>query len=184
MLTQVSEDGQSLVQRLLLGTYVSGPMFCEDDPDPDSAPEPMQSAPPSPSLRLMMRPPTGTKAQMGQPQTSVPGTFFIFADISVRKAGEYRLEFKLMKMEPELLTKGRTVPTLHSVTSDVFKVVNAKDFDQVQPSTKLVRGLLDRGAGFPLKLKKGPREGQARRSRSEQELGGDDEDDDDDAEED
>jgi len=188
MLTPGSEDGQSSgpPQRLLLGNYVSGPTFCEDDPDPDTAPEPLQTAPSSPSARLMMMrpssmaPPRGTGARPGQPQTSLPATFFIFADLSVRKAGEYRLEFKLMKMEPQFLSTGSTVPTLHSVTSDVFKVVNAKDFDQVQPSTKLVRGLLDRGAGFPLKLKKGPREGQARRSRSGQEAGADDDDDDDD----
>ena len=179
ILSQTSEDGQSSVQRLLLGNYVSGPLFCEDDPDPDTTPEPSQSAPSSPSARLMMRPPpTGTRAPAGQHQKSWPATFFIFADLSVRKAGEYRLEFKLMKMEPRLLFPGKSVPTMHSVTSDVFKVVNAKDFDQVQPSTKLVRGLLDRGAGFPLKLKKGPREGQARRSRSGHEVGADEEDDD------
>jgi Velvet factor len=173
MLAQQSEDGQSSVQRLLLGNYVSGPTFCEDDPDPDTTPEPLQSAPSSPSARLMM-----AKPRTGQPQKSWPAAFFIFADLSVRKAGEYRLEFKLMKMEPQLLFQGSTVPTLHSVTSDVFKVVNAKDFDQVQPSTKLVRGLLHRGAGFPLKLKKGPREGQSRRSRSAHDGGADDEDDD------
>jgi hypothetical protein len=172
MLSQNSEDGQSSVQRLLLGNYVSGPTFCEDDPDPDTAPEPLQSAPASPSSRVMFG------ARSGQPEKSLPAAFFIFADLSVRKAGEYRLEFKLMKMEPQLLFQGSTVPTLHSVTSDVFKVVNAKDFDQVQPSTKLVRGLLDRGAGFPLKLKKGPREGQSRTSRSGREEDADDEDDD------
>jgi hypothetical protein len=188
MLIPSSEDGQSSgpPQRLLLGNYVSGPTFCEDDPDPNTAPESLQTAPSSPSARLMMIRPSstaplrGTGSRRGQPQTSLPATFFIFADLSVRKAGEYRLEFKLMKMEPQFLSTGSTVPTLHSVTSDVFKVVNAKDFDQVQPSTKLVRGLLDRGAGFPLKLKKGPREGQARRSRSGQGAGADDDDDDDD----
>lgn len=184
MLSQTSEDGRSLVQRLLLGNYVSGPTFCEDDPDPDTAPEPLQSAPLSPSARLMMRtslipPSLGTKARTDKSRSSLPAVFFIFADLSVRKAGEYRLEFKLMKMEPQFLFQGSTVPTLHSVTSDVFKVVNAKDFDQVQPSTNLVRGLLDRGAGFPLKLKKGPREGQARRYRSGHDSGVDDDDDED-----
>jgi hypothetical protein len=185
MLSPNFEDGHnsSTPQRLLLGNYVSGPTFCDDDPDPDSAPEPLHTAPPSPSARLMMirpssmAPPRGTRTRPSQPQTSLPATFFIFADLSVRKAGEYRLEFKLMKMEPQFLSAGSTIPTLHSVTSDVFRVVNAKDFDQVQPSTKLVRGLLDRGAGFPLKLKKGPREGQARRSRFGHEVEADDDDD-------
>lgn len=72
-----------------------------------------------------------------------------------------------MKMEPHLLIPGKSVPTLSVVISDVFSVVNAKDFDQVQPSTNLVRGLLDRGAGFPLKLKKGLREGQRRRNQAD-----------------
>lgn len=69
-----------------------------------------------------------------------------------------------MRMDPLNLHPGSIVPTISSVTSQTFRVVNAKDFDQVQPSTNLVRGLLDRGAGFPLKLKKGVREGQRRRN--------------------
>ena len=94
-----------------------------------------------------------------------PGAFFIFADLSVRKAGRYRLEFRLMKMDPGVLVPGGSVPRLSVAVSEVFNAVNAKDFDQVQPSTNLVKGLLDRGAGFPLKLKKGLREGQRRRGR-------------------
>lgn len=70
-----------------------------------------------------------------------------------------------MKMEPSVLVQNSAVPTISTVISDIFDVVNAKDFDQVRPSTKLVKGLLDRGAGFPLKLKKGLREGQRRRHR-------------------
>ena len=66
-------------------------------------------------------------------------------------------------MEPALLKQGAAVPAIDVVTSEKFRAVNAKDFDQVQPSTNLVKGLLDRGAGFPLKLKKGTREGQRRR---------------------
>ncbi len=68
-----------------------------------------------------------------------------------------------MHMDPESLSQpGYNVPILCTITSQVFKVVNAKDFDQVKASTSLVRGLVDRGAGFPLKLKKGARgEGRA-----------------------
>lgn len=79
-----------------------------------------------------------------------------------------------MKIDATSMMQGRTLPIIHSVTSSVFKVVNAKDFDQVQPSTELVKGLLDRGAGFPLKLKKGIREGQ----RKKQTQGESDEEDD------
>jgi hypothetical protein len=96
-----------------------------------------------------------------------PGTFFIFADMSIRKAGQYRLFFRLMKMEePVKRGTGAVVPAISTAMSDIFNVVNAKDFDQVQPSTKLIRGLVERGAGYPLKLKKGFREGQRRRIRA------------------
>lgn len=62
---------------------------------------------------------------------------------------------------------------IHIIVSDPFRVVNAKDFDQVHPSTRLVRGLLERGAPFPLKLKKGIREGQRRRTVNEETRSGD-----------
>ena len=185
VLPVTSEDAQSGLQRLLLGTNVSNLFFCADDPDPDTAPDPVYSTPSSPSARLMMRPasmapPTEKKARTDASRKTGPGSFFIFADLSVRKAGEYRLEFKLMKMDPSYLFTGSTIPVLHIVVSEVFRVVNAKDFDQVQPSTKLVRGLLDRGAGFPLKLKKGPREGQRTRPRRGSEAGADEDEEEDD----
>ena len=88
-----------------------------------------------------------------------------------------------MKVEAATLVPGSSIPTLHSVASQVFKVVNAKDFDQVQPSTVLIRGLIERGAGFPLKLKKGIREGQKRRPGDRMDTGsqeGDDSDENDD----
>lgn len=75
----------------------------------------------------------------------------------------YRLEFTLMKIDPS----ATNLPMIHICVSQVFRVVNAKDFDQVHPSTRLVRGLLERGAPFPLKLKKGIREGQRRRNAGE-----------------
>ena len=61
---------------------------------------------------------------------------------------------------------------IDTIASDTFRVVNAKDFDQVHPSTRLVRGLLERGAPFPLKLKKGIREGQRRRNMNEETRSG------------
>ena len=81
-----------------------------------------------------------------------------------------------MHMDPESLSQpGYNVPILCTVTSQVFKVVNAKDFDQVKASTNLVRGLVERGAGFPLKLKKGGRgEGRSGRREEGQSQGDDD----------
>jgi hypothetical protein len=114
--------------------------------------------PPSPTARFLQ----GSTASKRQPH-DIPGAFFIFADISLRKAGEYRLLFTLMKMGCDALKPGSRLPFVSVVVSDMFRAVNAKDFDQVHPSTPLVRGLLSSGAGFPLKLKKGTREGRRRR---------------------
>jgi len=185
-LLKVSEDGSKETQRLLLGTSVSSPFVCMDDPDPENAPDHPTSAssisgPPSPTSRFI--PQSVAKLNEGKgkeaQRKSLPATFFIFADLSVRRAGEYRLEFSLMKMDSLTMAPGSTVPIICTTTSQVFKVVNAKDFDQVQPSTSLVKGLLERGAGFPLKLKKGTREGQRRRPTREGSDGMDDDEDED-----
>lgn len=175
--------------RLLLGTNVASSWFCPDDPDPVTAPKhpvTRRSPPPSPTMRFI-------KTSKNQPSKekdpdaykTFPGAFFIFADMSVRKAGEYRLEFRLMKMDQSVMQPGTVVPTTSIAVSDVFKVVNAKDFDQVHPSTDLVKGLLDRGARYPLKLKKGYREGQRRKLPAEgSESEGDEDDNEDDSDED
>lgn len=185
-----SDNFRGEVTRLLLGTTVSSPFFCEDDPDSERAPKhpsTTESPPPSPSSRFIKKSTehSGKIADTDAYKT-YPGAFFIFADLSIRKAGQYRLEFRLMKMNPGLLTPGSYLPMVAIAVTDSFHVVNAKDFDQVQPSTKLVKGLLDRGAGFPLKLKKGLREGQRRRTRNDDseddEDGVDREDEDDDGE--
>jgi hypothetical protein len=157
--TTVSEDGSRETSRLLLGTNVASPFFCADDPDISKMPQHPRTAdtisegPPSPSARFFPPPAAPTSP------ASLPGAFFIFADLSVRRAGSYRLEFTLMKIDHTAMN----LPMIHICVSHVFKVVNAKDFDQVHQSTDLVKGLLERGAPFPLKLKKGIREGQKRR---------------------
>ncbi|KAK5030284.1 hypothetical protein LTR13_008303 [Exophiala sideris] len=159
------DDGRKELQRLLLGTTVANPTPTQDDPDPETMPQHPKTppAPPSPTSRFIPNPSSNRREapQIYGPQ--IPGCFFIFADLSIRRAGDYRLQFNLMKMDPALLTPGSLVHCIDTATSAPFRVVNAKDFDQIQPSTNLVKGLLERGAGFPLKLKKGQREGQRRR---------------------
>lgn len=176
-LTTHAENSQKIkVTRLLLGTTVSSPFYCTDDPDRENAPKhpvTKAAAPLSPTLTILGLKGREKAAPGPDAHKDYPGTYFIFADLSVRKAGQYRLEFRLMKMEPPALQAGRVVPTISVVVSDVFNVVNAKDFDQVQPSTNLVKGLLDRGAGFPLKLKKGLREGQRRKNQTDSDDDGD-----------
>lgn len=166
-MTHQNESGEQELQRLLLGTSVASPTQTSDDPDPETMPQhpitkPRVTAPASPTTRFL---PLASRPANRAPREphQVPGAFFIFADVSVRRAGEYRLQFTLMKMAPETLSVGSTVPSIDVVTSQMFRAVNAKDFDQVKPSTNLVRGLIERGAGFPLKLKKGTRESQRRR---------------------
>lgn len=175
----VTDDGRTELHRLLLGTHVANPTPTADDPDPPTMPlhpvtkpEPLPE-PPSPTSRFLPASSHSTDRPPREPH-QIPGSFFIFADLSVRKAGEYRLRFDLMKIEEGDLKVGSYVPCTNKVISEVFKVVNAKDFDQVQPSTNLVRGLLERGAGFPLKLKKGTREGQRRRRRQSEQDSDDD----------
>ena len=159
------DDGRKEVQRLLLGTAVASPTVTLDDPDPPTMPHHPTTPPPppSPTIDRFIRQSSDRPVKKPRDPYKVPGCFFIFPDLSVRRAGDYRLQFTLMKMESAYLNQGSTVPCVDSTISLPFRVVNAKDFDQVQPSTDLVKGLLARGAGFPLKLKKGNREGNRRR---------------------
>lgn len=155
------EEDRSVMRQLLGNNAVSG-FPCQSDPHPETAPShpvTRNTGPSSPTSRFISR--SSHRSNVSSLR-GPPGLFFIFPDMSVRKAGQYRMCFKLMKMNME---PGQTsLPTISTIISDVFNVVNAKDFDQVQPSTQLVRGLVERGAGYPLKLKKGFREGQKRRA--------------------
>jgi hypothetical protein len=165
----LSEDGRKEVQRLLLGTTVASPTLAPDDPDPPSRRDHPATRATSPSAILL----PDLKRRRARQLEQCPAAFFIFADVSVRKAGDYKLQFTLMKMSEDSLIPGSSVRAIDIVTSKPFRAVNAKDFDQVHPSTALVKGLLERGAGFPLKLKKGTREGQRRKRR----MSGDESDD-------
>lgn len=136
-------DGAIKLEKQINGNLVAGPFFCGEDPEPTKAPQ-------HPSTKLyypLQTPPSDT------PRRNLPVTFFYFPDLSIRRSGHYRLEFQLMKMAIDR----QSVPVLHTVLSEPFNVMNAKDFDHVQPSTTLVRGLVARGAGFPLKVKQGSR---------------------------
>jgi hypothetical protein len=155
-----SENGRKELARLLLGTWVASPFHTSDDPDPPRAARHPTTRAASPTSRFITVSAANPEAR---PLHEYPGMFFIFPDISVRKAGEYRLLFTLMKITEDRLQTGATVPFIDVAVSDIFRAVNAKDFDQVHASTPLVRGLIDRGAGFPLKLKKGTRETSARK---------------------
>jgi len=182
--TQPIGGGRTEVVQLLLGNRIACPTNTADDPDPiNMRRHPITrptTTPPSPTTRFIPILPSKPLPPLQRQPHLIPGTFFIFPDISIRKAGSYRLQFTLMKMDHQQLSPGGMIHSIDTAISEIFKVVNAKDFDQVQPSTALVRGLLDRGAGYPLKLKKGTREGQRRRRPQ---SGEDTDDDSDDADE-
>lgn len=137
------QNGAMRAEKQINGNLDASPFFCDEDPDPGTAP-------PHPSSQLyypLQTPPPDTSRR------NLPATFFYFADLSIRRAGVYRLEFQLMRLRMDQ----QPFHVLHSVVSEPFNVVNAKDFDHVQQSTPLVRELVARGAGFPLKLKQGSR---------------------------
>lgn len=131
-------------EKQINGNLDASPFFCDEDPDPNTAP-------PHPSSQLYY--PVQTIPPSHASGGNLPAAFFYFADLSIRRAGVYRLKFQLLRLKMD----GTPLPILHSVLSEPFNVVNAKDFDHVQPSTPLVRGLVASGAGFPLKLKQGSR---------------------------
>ena len=149
-------------EKQINGGTVASPFFCDEDPDPDTGPLPSFAstfsgtaavAGSSPYPHLVNGHHLSMALPSSSPRKAPAAAFFLFPDLSVRRAGVYRLEFQLFKINMDQ----QKIPLLHSVLSDPFNIVNAKDFDYVQPSTPLVKGLKRLGAPFPLKLKQGTR---------------------------
>lgn len=67
------------------------------------------------------------------------GAFFIFADISIRVEGIFRLKFTLFEI------KGMEVERVCSVFSDPFQVYSPKSFPGMSESTALTRTFSDQG---------------------------------------
>lgn len=127
------------IQRVLLGTSVASSFHTKDDPDSDPMSQPSKSLDrwsSRPLLNSRFAPSCHPGSDLARTHCTtsgpnVPGAFFVFADLFVRKAGRYRLEFSLMKMEPRSLIVGETLPILCTVTSQIFRVFNTDDYDQV-----------------------------------------------------
>ncbi|KAJ6163600.1 hypothetical protein N7497_003579 [Penicillium chrysogenum] len=73
-----------------------------------------------------------------------PATFFIFADLSIRSAGLYRLQFRLMNWG-SVEDTGQSMPILAQAWSDPFRVYPAKDFPGMRDSSILAEGLKELG---------------------------------------
>ena len=101
--------------------------------------------------------------------------YFLFADLSCRMVGRYRLHFFLVKVDEELLQLGGGKPVIQEVESDVFEVFSAKDFPGMRASTALTRHLKNYGAN--VSVKKG-NENRAGRSHGQSDSGGEEEEED------
>ncbi|KAJ5911189.1 Velvet factor [Penicillium subrubescens] len=136
----VARADDSFSTPLLSGKAFMSPFFVDADPDPNSAPtHPSSSSedthththPPSQSLR--------NASKLNQ-----PATFFIFADLSIRSAGLYRLQFRLMNWG-SVEDTGQSMPILAEAWSDPFRVYAAKDFPGMRDSSILAEGLKELG---------------------------------------
>ncbi|KAJ4295220.1 hypothetical protein N0V90_007231 [Kalmusia sp. IMI 367209] len=79
------------------------------------------------------------------------GGFFVFGDISVKTAGNFRLHFSLFDYQKE----NAEAAFLGSIISKPFKVSLPKDFKGMEESTYLSRAFSDQGVR--LRLRKEPR---------------------------
>ncbi|CAO3633295.1 unnamed protein product [Cunninghamella blakesleeana] len=95
------------------------------------------------------------------------GGFFVFADISVRLEGRYRLKFTLFEIV------GETVQRLVSVISDPFTVYSPKYFPGMSESTSLTKSFSDQGVR--IRIRKDTRHATKRQRTNKMEDEEDDE---------
>ncbi|KAJ5482352.1 Velvet factor [Penicillium sp. IBT 31633x] len=119
---------------LLSGKAFMSPFYVDADPDPNSAP-----SHPSSSLDLSSPQINNAASRLNQ-----PAIFFIFADLSIRSAGLYRLQFRLMNWG-SVEDTGQSMPILAEAWSDPFRVYPAKDFPGMRDSSLLAEGLKELG---------------------------------------
>lgn len=137
----------SETQKYLIGEKMGIAFFSPADPDPEHAPR-------HPSSRIWQ---ADSSARPESKQT--PAVFFVFSDLSVRRAGRYRLEFTLIEMDSAaILDPGGIIPVHARIMSDIFECYSAKEFPSIKPSTKLLKGLHEQGCSrIPIKKGAGER---------------------------
>lgn len=105
------------------------------------------------------------------------GTFFVFSDLSCRSPGTYKLDFKMLRVDPMHMQPGAKHGCVASIETDAFTVYTAKDFPGMRASSALLMAL--RGQGLTVGLKKGTEARLSKgRKRHESESGEEDEGDD------
>ncbi|GIK03371.1 hypothetical protein Aspvir_007440 [Aspergillus viridinutans] len=142
---------------LLSGKAFVSPFHVDLDPDP-------QTAPPHPTSadHKVERKPGAVNSTNGLDlaKMRVPATFFVFPDLSIRSAGVYRLQFRLMNWGLVEDT-GQSMPVLAEVWSDPFRVYPAKDFPGMRDSSPLTEALKE--LGFVELKTRGKGKGKGRR---------------------
>ncbi|PYI26666.1 hypothetical protein BP00DRAFT_430128 [Aspergillus indologenus CBS 114.80] len=152
-------DGLSQGQStpLLSGKAFVSPFYVDEDPDPSTAP----AHPSSPYYEIgeyvLPNPDHDTPHTSGQGQ---PATFYIFSDLSVRTAGLYRLQFRLMNWG-HVEDTGKSMPILAEAWTNPFRVFPAKDFPGMRDSSLLTEGLKE--LGFVELKTRGKGKGKGRR---------------------
>ncbi|KAG2414976.1 hypothetical protein HFD88_006165 [Aspergillus terreus] len=138
---------------LLSGKAFVSPFYVEADPDPNTAP-------PHPSSHDDPAGPPVSYTQGTQGRGGMPATFFIFSDLSIRTAGLYLLQFRLMNWG-NVEDTGLSMPILAEAWSDPFRVYPAKDFPGMRDSSPLTEGLKE--LGFVELKTRGKDKGKGRR---------------------
>ncbi|KAJ5738011.1 hypothetical protein N7493_001166 [Penicillium malachiteum] len=137
---------------LLSGKAFMSPFYVDADPDPNSAPTHPSSADTQNQLQTQnphafnpftIQAPTNPNLRNAS-KLHQPATFFIFADLSIRTAGLYRLQFRLMNWG-SVEDTGQAMPILAEAWSDPFRVYPAKDFPGMRDSSILAEGLKELG---------------------------------------
>ncbi|KAF4763729.1 hypothetical protein HAV15_001125 [Penicillium sp. str.  len=124
---------------LLSGKAFMSPFYVDEDPDPNSAP-----AHPSSITDPHLDNSPHNAYNHAASRLHQPATFFIFADLSIRSAGLYRLQFRLMNWG-SVEDTGQSMPILAEAWSDPFRVYPAKDFPGMRDSSILAEGLKELG---------------------------------------
>lgn len=154
---RAEENGPGRGTPLLSGKAFVSPFHVELDPDPHTAPPHPTSA----NYKVETKPGAANPSNgLDLAKVQVPATFFVFPDLSIRSAGVYRLQFRLMNWGLVEDT-GQSMPVLLEVWSDPFRVYPAKDFPGMRDSSPLTEALKE--LGFVELKTRGKGKGKGRR---------------------
>ncbi|KAM3416891.1 hypothetical protein BST61_g8479 [Cercospora zeina] len=124
--------------------------------------------PDMPSTRRLMGTLVASPYQ-AKDENGLAGTFFVFPDLSCRSPGQYRLKFKLIRVDGTNMT---CVTTHSSIVSNAFSVYTAKDFPGMRASSSLLKALRRQGLNVGVKKGSEARKGKMKAKKSAKEHSG------------